>query len=128
MILVCIIIQFLLILDKNLAILLIILRFIFSTYFLWKYAYGNMLWVLRLSNRWSTYYNIYIKQIDNKKTEGESVFLTQTHLMPLGSFFTSWKHQKTRGFLMFSGDTERDQWHEMGNNKLVGNLTFNLLI
>ena len=29
---------------------------------------------------------------------------------------------------MFSGDTERDQWHEMGNNKLVGNLTFNLLI
>ena len=65
-----------------------------------------MLSVLRLSNRWSTYYNIYIKQTDNKKTEGESVFLTQTHLMPLGSFFTPWKHQKTSGFLMFLGGIE----------------------
>ena len=26
-----------------------------------------------------------------------------THFMPLISFDTSWKHQKTRGFLMFSG-------------------------
>ena len=24
------------------------------------------------------------------------------------------KHQKTRGFLMFSGGIERDQWHGMG--------------
>ena len=26
---------------------------------------------------------------------------------------TSWKHQKTRGFLMFSGGIKRDEWHEM---------------
>ena len=25
-----------------------------------------------------------------------------------------WKHQKTRGFAMFSGGIEKDQWHEMG--------------
>ena len=27
----------------------------------------------------------------------------------------SWKHQKTKGFLMFSGAMGRDQWHEMGS-------------
>ena len=37
-----------------------------------------------------------------------------THFMPLISFYTPWKHQKTYGCLMFSGDIERDQWHEMG--------------
>ena len=36
-----------------------------------------------------------------------------THFMPLISFHTPWKHQKTRGFLMFSGGIKRDQWHEM---------------
>ena len=34
--------------------------------------------------------------------------------MPLVSFYTPWKQQKTRSFLMFSGGIERDQWHEMG--------------
>ena len=37
-----------------------------------------------------------------------------THFMPLVSFDTPWKHQKTEGFLMFSGAIEWDQWHEMG--------------
>ena len=36
-----------------------------------------------------------------------------THVMPLVFFFTSWKHQKARGVLRFSGGIERDQWHEM---------------
>ena len=36
------------------------------------------------------------------------------HFMPLISFDTPWKHQKTSGFLMFSGGMKRDQWHEMG--------------
>ena len=36
------------------------------------------------------------------------------HFMPLISFDTRWKHQKTRGFLMISGGTKRDQWHEIG--------------
>ena len=35
-----------------------------------------------------------------------------THFVPLISFCTSWKHQKNFG-CMFSGDIERDQWHEM---------------
>ena len=37
-----------------------------------------------------------------------------SHFMPLTSFDTPWKHQKTSGFLMFSGGIKRDQWHEMG--------------
>ena len=43
-----------------------------------------------------------------------------THIMPLVSFDTPWKHQKTFGFL-FSGGIERDQWHEMGYRKSVQN-------
>ena len=37
-----------------------------------------------------------------------------THLMSLIFFYTFWKHQKTRGFLIFSGGLGKDQWHEMG--------------
>ena len=33
--------------------------------------------------------------------------------MPQISFDTALKHKKTRGFLMFSGDIEGDQWREM---------------
>ena len=29
-------------------------------------------------------------------------------------FWYPWKHEKTRGFLTFSGGIKRDQWHEMG--------------
>ena len=36
-----------------------------------------------------------------------------THLMPLVSFDTPWKHQKTIGFLMFSWIIKRDQWHKI---------------
>ena len=32
-----------------------------------------------------------------------------TRYMPLISFYTSWKHQKTRRFFRFSGGIERDQ-------------------
>ena len=37
-----------------------------------------------------------------------------THFMPLLSFYTPRKYQKTRGFLMLSESIERDQWYEMG--------------
>ena len=42
-----------------------------------------------------------------------SCYLTLIHFMPLVSFDTPWKHQKTSGFLMFSG-VKRDKWHGMG--------------
>ena len=36
------------------------------------------------------------------------------HFMPLVSFYTPWKYQKTSSFLIFSGGIERDQWHKTG--------------
>ena len=36
-----------------------------------------------------------------------------THLMSFVFFCTSWNHQKSSSFLMFSGGIETDQWHEM---------------
>ena len=35
-------------------------------------------------------------------------------LHAIDSFYSPGKHQKTSGFLMFSGGIEKDQWHEMG--------------
>ena len=35
-----------------------------------------------------------------------------THFMPLVFFYTPWK-QQARGFLMFSGGIEKDQWNEI---------------
>ena len=40
------------------------------------------------------------------------LFIVIDHLI---SFDTLWKHQKTRGFLVFSGGIKRDQWHETWN-------------
>ena len=33
------------------------------------------------------------------------------HLLPLAFFYTSWKYQKTKGFLLFSRSIEKD--HDM---------------
>ena len=40
------------------------------------------------------------------------VFLT--HFWPMFSFYTPWKHQKTSGFLVFSGGIKWEHWREMG--------------
>ena len=37
--------------------------------------------------------------------------------MSLVSFYTPWKHQKTKDFPMFSGGIERDQWDEIGQRQ-----------
>ena len=38
--------------------------------------------------------------------------------MALTSFYTSYKHQKSFGVLIFSGGIERDQRHESGQYKI----------
>ena len=50
-------------------------------------------------------------------------FVLLIHSMPLVSFYTSWKHQKTRSFHMFSGGIERNQWNEMGSINTVMSLS-----
>ena len=41
-------------------------------------------------------------------------FLILTHFQPLFYFYTPWKHQKTGGFLMFSGGIEVEHWLKIG--------------
>ena len=48
------------------------------------------------------------------KTIITKVLLLLTHFQPMFHFFTSWKHQKTSGFLTFSGGFEIQHWLEMG--------------
>ena len=56
-----------------------------------------------------------------QNTSGGSFWMKQkfknpfwlTRFMLLVSFYTPSNHQKTFGFLMFSGGIERDQWDEM---------------
>ena len=66
----------------------------------------------------------FVMEIPTRKT-GLEIFLHQvampqkmlqktlTHVMPLISFYTPWKRQKTYGFMMISGGVERDQGHEV---------------
>ena len=44
---------------------------------------------------------------NSSKVRSEDSRMTSTHFMPLVSFYTPWKHQKTIGFPMFPGDIER---------------------
>ena len=41
-------------------------------------------------------------------------FILNSYFMPLVSFYIPWKYQKMSNFLMFSGGTERNQWHQIG--------------
>ena len=42
---------------------------------------------------------------------------TLTHFSPVSHFYTPWKHQKTFGFLTFSGGIEMWHWTKMGEWK-----------
>ena len=37
-----------------------------------------------------------------------------THFRQIFPFYTPWKHQKTKGYLMFSGGIKWEVWPEMG--------------
>ena len=50
--------------------------------------------------------NELIKAINRLRTEINRLL---DQIMPLASFYNPWKHQKTRGLIMFSGGIERDR-------------------
>ena len=52
-----------------------------------------------------------------KLTERTKLFLT--HFSPVSHFYTSWKRQKTFGFLTFSGGLEKWHWTKMGFQKVI---------
>ena len=79
----------------------------------------------RLVNRWSGHscrISASIEITSNNYRKGINPF----HATGL-FLYALWKYQKAKGFLMFSGSTERDQWHEMGLEKHTTNLYLNLL-
>ena len=53
-------------------------------------------------------YNFLTKPSNSNNQNPDSL----THFMLLVSFYTPRKHQKTTGFLIFSGSIERDLLHE----------------
>ena len=67
----------------------------------------------RKQTKFLVYYSTNIYYLYFGDSQAMNSFLL-TYFMPLVSFYTPWKHQKTSGFLMFSGGIERDQWHEIG--------------
>ena len=44
----------------------------------------------------------------------EQILRLDPYFMPLVLLYTPCKHQQSKGFLMFSGGIEKDQYHEMG--------------
>ena len=52
----------------------------------------------------------------NNRLKADLDFLDQVldDFTPLITFYAPWKHQQTKGFLMFSGAIEGEQWHQMG--------------
>ena len=73
----------------------------YSYLFLYAEAKWDMLFCVELS---TDFWDSFRRSFKN----------TLIHLVALISFDTPWKHQKTSGFLIFSGCMKRDQWHEMG--------------
>ena len=73
-------------------------------------------------NRWNTFKNLHIKSWNNKITTVSAIFSyysTTIHkmliyFMPRVSFYSTWKYQKTSGFLMFFGGIQRKHWHGIG--------------
>ena len=56
-----------------------------------------------------------LKHIVEVSFEEWRIYLTiLTHVIPLVSFYTTGKHEKTYWKGTVSGDIERDQWNEMG--------------
>lgn len=45
---------------------------------------------------------------------GERSWNSTNHVIPLASFYTLWKYQKTSVFVIFKWDIERNQWHNKG--------------
>ena len=39
--------------------------------------------------------------------------MTLTYFWPMSSFYTPWQHQKTKGFLVFSGGIRMEHWLKM---------------
>ena len=56
--------------------------------------------------------NIFVKIFHIAPEVNDKYLLT--YFQPMFYFYTHWKHQKTRGFLMFSEGIEVEHWLKIG--------------
>ena len=84
-----------------------ILRFLLNALFypgyLFKQEISLLVKVPEQTCSWNWYFRVWMNFLA----------LIFTFFIPLFSFYTPWKHQKTKGFPMFPRGIERDQCHEM---------------
>lgn len=75
----------------------------YTTVMLWRTSH-----ILKITRFWNKKGNF----VNFRATVTQSPNALLTHVMPLVSFQTSWKHQKISGFPMLSEGLERDQWQQ----------------
>ena len=75
----------------------------YTTVMLWRTSH-----ILKITRFWNKKGNF----VNFRATVTQSPNALLTHVMPLVSFQTPWKHQKISGFPMFSEGLERDQWQQ----------------
>ena len=81
--------------------------YVFSGYRKWLVAWNEFI------NFWGRVSTMIVINQQSIRSFEESVIKLNL-FMPIVSFNTPWKHQKTRDFLIFSGDIEKHHWHEKG--------------
>ena len=60
------------------------------------------------------FYTLKLKSVKDLYFRLRDIFFALTHFQQMFHFYTSWKHQKTGGFLMLSGNIEVEHWLKMG--------------
>ena len=71
--------------------------------------------VHKISHFRMSFFNIFDKTLNKHVPVRETSWLKRsTNFMPVVTFYTPWKHEKARGFQIFSGRIEKVQWHWSG--------------
>ena len=61
----------------------------------------------------------FFSKMDPQNSNFCNFFYELTHFSPVPHFYTPWKHQKTFGFLTFSGGIEMWHWTKMVNQIII---------
>ena len=89
-------------------------EFTYHQDFEWVY---NILWFL-VPIWWKLAVQILFRRFAVVQKYGEGFQTGLTLFYPMFPFHSPWKHQKTEGFLGFSGGVKSEHWPEMGQQRL----------
>ena len=85
-------------------------QILLGTFFEYSVSY-DIAWCFPHMNILEDFKSIFLKILEYKGTQ---IRIHLTYSMPLVSFYSPWKRQKTFGCLIFSGGIKRERWPEMG--------------